>query len=188
MKLAVMLCVVLVSARVASAQAATPAEPALVASDGDRSPGTAVMMSLGGSAVSWALLIASTQMHDSSSARAMAITGGLGTLVAPSFGHWYAHSYMTWGQGIRLGSLAVASIGFATVASTLWTEGNDGQELAGIVLLGAGGLAYVSASIYDIATAGAAVERYNTRRHKLSLVPVVNPVAGSYGVAFGGQF
>lgn len=189
MKLVTMVCVVLACARVASAQPAKVSDPtAVIATEDALNPGTAFALSLGGTAVSWGLLIASLQIHDGGGARAMAITGGIGTLVAPSFGHWYAHSYLTRAQGVRLVSVLVAGIGFAAVASSVWDDGHDGDEFAGTLLLGAGSLGYVTATLYDLATAGAAAERWNARSHRLAVVPMISRATDSYGLALGGRF
>jgi len=50
------------------------------------------------------------------------------------------------------------------------------------------GGAYLGGTVYDLATVGTPFERYNARSHQLSVVPVVQPATGSYGLALGGRF
>lgn len=188
MKLAVTLCMVLVCARVASAQPVKLAEPPPVLDEGDINPVNCVLLSLGGTAVGWGLLVASAHMRTSDATTAMALTGAVGTLVGPSLGHWYARSFWSRGLGIRLASLATASVGFAMFARHTFDHKESGGDDLGFFLFVAGGFGYVTGSFYDISMASAAADHYNARNHQLSVLPVVNPATRSYGLALGGRF
>lgn len=189
MKLAASLLALVFCARVATAQPVVPppAPPPVVASDGDLSPGTAVLLSAGATVASWTVMIAAA--HDNSRAtEGLALTGALGTMIGPSLGHWYARDYLTVGLGVRVLGAGAMLGGAATAFRDLFDfDGNRDDSGAAVLLVG-GLIAYGAGSVYDIATAGSAATRYNAHRHQLAVAPLVNPTSGSYGLALGGQF
>ena len=65
---------------------------------------------------------------------------------------------------------------------------NDANVDLGGGIVAAAGLVYLGGTVYDLATVGTPFERYNARSHQLSVVPVVQPATGSYGLALGGRF
>src|SRR5687768_15794321 len=79
--------------------APTPSEPL--------SEGTALALSLGGTAASYALLFGGA-LGGSGTAE---LVGFGGVLLAPSFGHWYADKYLTRGLGLRALGLGVVLTG-----------------------------------------------------------------------------
>src|SRR5262247_2402351 len=64
-------------------------EPLPVVTSSQRSPETALVLSLGGTIVSWGLWIGSSRLTSDEGTQALLSTaGGLGTFFAPSLGHW----------------------------------------------------------------------------------------------------
>ncbi len=65
---------------------------------GEKSEGTALALSLGGTVASLAMLaVGENQTNDG-----LGAIGGIGIWVAPSFGHWYAGKLWTQGLTLRL--------------------------------------------------------------------------------------
>jgi hypothetical protein len=186
MKLAASLLALVFCARVATAQPAmTQPAPAAVSEDGDLSPATAVLLSAGATVASWSVMLAAAS-DDSGRSDSLVLVGALGTLVAPSLGHWYARDYLTAGMGLRAVGAAAMIGGVFAAFDDLFEDDRDDSAADTAIVLGV--IAYGAGTIYDIATAGRAAQRYNDQRHHLALAPVVNPTTGSYGVALGGRF
>jgi hypothetical protein len=151
---------------------------------------TAFWLSGGGTGVSIGLALAGGFTHHPT----LSTVGGVGLLVAPSAGEIYAGKVFTAGMGIRLVSLGVAVIGAAELASCTFplveAGGCSGGGGGGAALLILGGLGYWSGIIYDIATAGSAVDDYN-QRLRLRVTPTVIPTASSgpaVGLGITGSF
>ncbi|HEY5925923.1 MAG TPA: hypothetical protein VIV11_29750 [Kofleriaceae bacterium] len=91
-----------------------------------------------------------------------------GALLLPSAGHWYAGKLVTPGMGVR-------------AAGVLVIVGSDDQSAetvaVGVLLIAAGAL-------YDLATAGSAVDAWN-RKHA-TVTPM--PIGSGYGIGAGGRF
>lgn len=110
--------------------------------------------------------------------------GALGTLVAPSFGHWYARSFLTRGLGLRVAGATATFFGLAILISQCEDECSN-AGLAAALMLGGAGL-YVGGTIDDIATAPGKVRRYNERFHDVALVPMIR--GDSSGLTVAGRF
>ena len=108
-------------------------------------------------------------------------------LVAPSAGEFYAGKVFTTGMGLRLASLGVAFIGAAELARCSFplveAGGCSGGGGGGAALIILCALGYTGGVIYDIATAGRAVDDYNERL-RVRVTPTVIPTASS-GPALG---
>jgi len=150
------------------------------------SESTAVWLSLGGTAASWTLLAVASKMDQGpgSNASNIGTIGALGTLLAPSFGHWYAHSYLTRGLGLRVAGVTATFFGLGVLLGSCEDECSD-AGLAAALLLGGASL-YVGGTIDDIATAPGKVRRYNERFQNVALVPMIRSDSG--GLMIAGRF
>jgi hypothetical protein len=150
------------------------------------SESTAVWLSLGGTAASWILIAVASEMDQGAGSNAGRIgtIGALGTLVAPSFGHWYARSFLTRGLGLRVAGATATFFGLAILISQCEDECSN-AGLAAALMLGGAGL-YVGGTIDDIATAPGKVRRYNERFHDVALVPMIR--GDSSGLTVAGRF
>lgn len=118
-----------------------------------KSPGRALLYSLGGTVV-------------------LTPISGLGLLIGPSFGHYYAENPVRarLGIGIRSGIIG----GGALLA--LSTES--------LVPLGIGSLAFIGHVIYDVITAPLSAKEYNEQLGaNLSVAPTSNPQSGQGGLS-----
>lgn len=143
----------------------------------------ALGLSLGGTIVSWGLLIGSAYMDDN--AEPAGTIGAIGTMFAPSFGHWYSHKAFTRGMGIRLLGVGVGLVGFGMAIDSAFDSNNNNDEAAGTVLLLAAGL-YVAGTVDDIATATSTARAYNTRFQDVAILPSITQHGG--GVSLTGRF
>jgi hypothetical protein len=187
-------CLVLVLA-LAGTAAAQPALtpptplPAAQPSGDELSENTALLWSLGGTAVSWGLVAASAGAgQQSETVRALAVVGGIGTMFAPSFGHWYAHDALTRGLGLRwLGGGVVVAAAVVAFSECPLFSGEDCHPSAAAPLLAiAGGGLFIGGTIDDIVTAPGAVRRRNQRLHDVAIVPMIRRDHG--GVMVSGRF
>jgi len=137
------------------------------------SESTAAWLSLGGTAASWTLLAVASKMDQGGSSNAghIATIGALGTLFAPSFGHWYAHSYLTRGLGLRVAGAAATLLGFSLLLSQCEDECSNAGFAAALMLGGAG--LYLGGTIDDIATAPGKVRQYNQRFQNVVIAPMI---------------
>lgn len=175
--------------------AETPSAPAPApVPEGKRlSEGTALALSLGGTALSWGMLIGAVTIDNSPVSRVMGTAGAMGIVAAPTFGHWYADTFLTRGLGLRLGGMLVALAG-VVVAFTedppclpfgdgSCPAGDDPVVGTAIVFLGAG--MFVAGTVDDIITAPRRVQRLN-QAHNVAIAPIVTQ--HSAGLALGGRF
>lgn len=156
----------------------------------------ALALSLGGTALSWGLLIGAMVIPDDGSGvtALMGTAGAVGSVFAPSFGHWYADAHLTRGLGLRLGGMAVVLAGaFVAFTEDPITYGHDdpptesNEPVIGpaIAIIGVG--MFVAGTIDDIVTAPRRVRRLNREREvSVSLAPMVTHQ--SAGLALGGRF
>src|SRR5262249_12546561 len=152
-----------------------PLPPPPLPPGSELSESTALWLSLGGTAVSWGLVVASFKANTNSSfSGGLGVVAASGTLFAPSFGHWYAREGFTRGFGLRLlaGGLAFAAVVVALSECPLFAENCHESGVAPVLAIGAAGL-YVGGTIDDIATAPSAVRSYRQRLHGVALVPVI---------------
>lgn len=156
--------------------------------------GTAFALAGGGTALS----IGVTAVGLAAGNGPLIAAGALSSLVTPSAGAWYAGESLTWGLGIRLLSSAVliagAAEGFKCVGHIGYGSGNgepcehDPRRAGNLVLIG--GIGYGVGVLYDILTAGSAVDRYNERFH-VRVAPIASSTAASgrtFGLGVHGSF
>jgi hypothetical protein len=150
----------------------------------------AFKLSAGATLVSIGLVVAGASTgHD-----ALTDAGLVSSLVAPSAGELYAGKLLTPGLGLRAASAGIGLLGLNEAHNCgyyVWPTGscrNSGDITRALILIGA--IGYVSGTLYDIATAGSAVDDYNQRLH-LRVTPAVIPTASSgpaVGLGLGGSF
>lgn len=184
MSLAAVLSTLMITAQLAAAEDDAP--PALK----DRS--TAFALSVGGTALSAGLSVAGIATGNEK----LFVGGVLSSLVTPSAGEIYAGRYLTWGQAIRAVSAGVEIAGmveayrcFSAAFGFARPSCHDNPALASALLI-SGMVGYSAGIIYDIATAGSAVDRYNERHH-LQITPVAGRTADAgsmVGVVIRGAF
>jgi hypothetical protein len=150
-------------------------QPAL---GGQLSESTAVSLSLGGTLVSYLVIVGGA----ASGSGEVAVAGVLGTLLAPSFGHWYRGAALTRGLGLR----ALGGVGlFLGVVSALGCEDGDCSSSGEYLAIG-GAVLYLGGTLDDIVTASTEVRKHNQRAEVLGLAPIVTKHAA--GLALGGRF
>ena len=149
-------------------------------------PGTAVLLSLGGTVASYTLMVVGAE-HDSGGTTAI---GALGTLIMPSVGRWYAHSSGFGGLAIRGAGAALGVAGFSMALDSCGFFSDGDCERSGLNLGAAlvilGGVAYLGGTIYDIVEVPQEAHEHNARLHDVMLVPVVQHHGG--GVALAARF
>ena len=110
------------------------------------------------------------------------LLGVSGMMLLPSVGHWYAGEALTTGLGIRMAGLALMSI-VVMRAVSCEDECSSGDDRT-IETLGYASLGLLATgAIWDIATAGTAVDDWN-RAHGVSVTPTAMKLHGG-GYAFG---
>ena len=172
---------------VAPAAAAQPSPgaagpPPLLTRGEPVSEGTALGLSLGGTVVALGVCIAAAQLDEQNSraARSFEVAGALGVLLAPSFGHWYARSYVPRGLVYRL----LGGLSIAAAFNLISGEGCEGPcgLLASAALVGAIGTS-LAGVVDDIASAPDAAQRYNQRPVAAVLPLIRHDTAGVLLVA-----
>lgn len=158
---------------------ATPAE--------DKSPDTAVLLSVG---VTGAGLL--TTISGAKSSGTLALVGIGAMYFGPSVGRWYAGSDGIGSLGLRAVGGASALLGVALLIGSGECEGVDcpnHDALYGTMFFGGLGL-WAGTSIYDIVMAGRDANRWNRERYALQLRPTTVSMAGHHGVglALAGHF
>jgi hypothetical protein len=149
--------------------------------------GTAVALSAGGTLASAALFAVGVKTENG----ALAAAGLISSLFTPSAGEIYAGRLATPGLGLRLISGGAAVVGLEEAFKCFLASSpcqHDPGLAAGLIV--AGGIGYASGILYDIATAGRAVDDYNRRMH-VRVTPTVIPTASSgpaVGLGLGGSF
>ena len=110
------------------------------------------------------------------------VTGTLvayGLIAGPSTGHFYARQWM---RGLVTTGVRVASgvLGFASSYGPAWSGEYSSTE---VVLITLSIIGFVGSAIYDIATAGSSVRKYNEsiKKSNVYLVPKIDKE--SYGVS-----
>ncbi len=164
-----------------------PPPPATGPLPGERSPGTALALSLGGTIGAYVLATGSGLAES----EGLAATGALGAFLAPSFGHWYAGDPWTDGLTLRLAGAGGVMVGALLLLGECGFEGGDCDETPGAVLLYGGAAAYVFGTILDIATAPGAAHKHNARlRERAARGWAVAPTftRDRAGLAIGGRF
>ncbi len=168
----------------ARAQPGTYAPPAAPIA-GQVDENVALGLSLGGTVLSWGLMIGAAYSENRDTA-GLATVGALGTFFAPSFGHWYAHSALTRGMGIRALGLGVGMVGIGMALDSAFDESSNGNDDAASTVLLLAAALYVVGTVDDIATSASMARKYNSRFRDVSLVLAPTPQGG--GVALAGRF
>jgi hypothetical protein len=168
------------------------ASPALADADPPEpvNENVALALSLGGTALSWGLVLGAPLLQQSSDhATSTLVTVGLvGTFIAPSAGHWYADKFFTRGLAAR--SLGVASVVTGAVAILAECGIGEDQECdtpvlgVGLMVVGVGLYAY--GTYDDIANARAQARKRNAELQSLVVAPIVTQ--SSTGLALSGRF
>jgi hypothetical protein len=150
-----------------------PAPPA----EGDSDEGTANLLAVGGTLASWTVLLAAASTgHGNNGAVPLA---GVSTLLAPSFGHWYAGTPVTGWLGLR----AAAVLGLIIVVSRCEDECNVAPVAYAALAL------YAIGTIGDIATTPVDVRRHNAERRMLRDLAVAPMIRrGGGGLVLGARF
>ena len=153
----------------------------------DLSEGIALGLSIGGTAVSWAMIgvVVAADSPRSSAEQTIGRIGVLGAFLAPSFGHWYAHRFATRGLGLRAVGAGFTALALASVF--VMCESECSLAIPGALLIAGAGFT-IAGTIDDIATVPRDVQRYNQRLHDVSIVPVVHRDRGGVGLALAGRF
>jgi hypothetical protein len=155
--------------------------------DGPKSPDTALMLSLGGTATSAVLFLGGASSNDGG----LMMAGLATSLVTPSLGEWYAGKGLTTGMGIRAVSAAAELAGIAEAFSCIDAEDtcSNNNGAAGVLIFG-GLIGYAAGTIYDIADAPRTARAYN-RAHSYTVTPTVMRTPSgntTMGVGIGGTF
>lgn len=172
-------------------------QPAPVRTEKLLSESHALTLSLGGTLGSLGLIACSGLAGDA--AALVGLAGGLGFVLAPSFGHWYAGKYFTRGLGLRLLGGAVGSVGLVFALGQAFSgfgdhssdEEAESEESAVPIVLLLGGLGmYIYGTVDDIMTAPRRVRRHNERLNGRLMDVTVAPLAVSRGggLALTGRF
>jgi hypothetical protein len=169
--------------------AATLAAARPAAADGHRKK-IATTLSAVGVGVSGAIVLSSFLVGDTGVVDRPVFAVGMATsVITPSLGEFYAHQYLTIGEGLRLGGAAVALFAISRTHDV----GCDGSQPgtatctaldgSGVALLGVAAIAFVAGAAYDVIDAPDAVDRYDWR---ITLGPMRVPGGG--GLAITGSF
>jgi hypothetical protein len=159
----------------------------------EKSETTAKALAGTGTGVAGALVLSSFLIHPQNEdvSQPLLYSGlGLG-MVAPSFGHWYAGHWLTWGMAIRTAAAAITVYGVSLKHPQACDDALPGEvkmcesvTAKGLTLISLAAIAYIGGVAYDVRNTPDAVERYN--KFHASLVPTAMPHGG--GVAITGQF
>jgi hypothetical protein len=165
-----------------------PPPPFEVSRGDELSPGTALALSLGGTLASYGLIIASMDRYGDEY-EAMALVGGIGTFVAPSFGHWYEGTILTRGLGFRAlgaGTFVTAAM-VALSECPLFSEQECNESPAAPILAIAGAAMWVGGTVDDIIQAPRRARRHNARLRGVTLAPMATRGGGG-GLVVAGSF
>jgi hypothetical protein len=159
--------------------------PAPRPSADEKSPAVAYLLSAAGTATP--VLIMYVAARESAAAEDVgplvggAFLSGLSIIFLPSAGHWYAGSYGTWAMGARAVGAGVATVALLSGISC-GCPGHDQEAVFfGGVALAMGG------AIYEVATAGGAVDTWN-REHAANVSPTIVRTGDGYGLGLVGSF
>lgn len=167
---------------------------------GEVDPDIALALSLGGTLGSYGAVALAIAAEPSEWGGYLGTAGIIGTLIAPTFGHWYAGAIVTRGMGLRAGGLVVAIIGaiadsegcglFYGGHEEVPADCGDNFRTAKGTVLMLGGIAlFAGGTIDDIVTAPRRARRHNERLRAqltVSVAPVMHRDGG--GLVLTGSF
>jgi hypothetical protein len=147
----------------------------------------AILLALGGTIAPFVLAAPATSSeHPSNLAIGFAAAGGVALVAAPSAGHWYAGTPVTWGLGMRVvGAALIAGMIYVAHEHDCRTCGFEMGPALGTI---AGGALVMSGAIADIVTAGRAVDRWNSAHGAIDVTPTAMAIGGGYGIGVVGRF
>jgi hypothetical protein len=153
----------------------------------------ALTIATGSTFASWALMVGPFYLADDNGnfgelGLASFLVGSLGTLIAPSFGHWYAGTYLTRGMGLRVAGAAsvVAAFAVAVEEGLLSSEPHAADRTSippALAIIGATLL--LAGTVDDLITTPRRVRQRN-RARGFAIAPLVSD--RSAGLALGGRF
>jgi len=164
---------------------------------------TALAIALGGTAVSLGVIATGVMLHSGNSGvtDGLLLGGTLGLAAAPSAAHYYADgNVLTVALGVRAAGLATMSVsGYflardagAALACGLTGCSSHATSTAPAIVFLAGAAAFVGGTIYDIATAPGAADRWNAQHTpSVQVTPTLVPTASggvTGGLGMVGQF
>lgn len=162
----------------------TPMPPPPVPRGEQLSEATANWLAFGATAASWTLIFVASDMDNArGNASRLATIGVLGTVFAPSFGHWYAESFLPRGLGLRILGIGIA-IGALMSADGCAADCSDNAGAHVLALAGIG--MFIGGTLDDLGTTGSAVRRHNQGVQNLAIAPVIHH--DSSGLAITGRF
>jgi hypothetical protein len=190
MRLAITAAIAL-SSSVAAAQPAMT-QPASGPHGEELSENTALAWSVGGTLGAYSAIgLAAATGSDG-----LATAGILGALVAPSFGHWYAGTWLTRGMGLR--ALGITTFVVGVLADNegcggLFYSGHGDpvpedcsdnfRTTKGTALIFTGIAMFVGGTIDDVVTAPRRARRHNEHIQSLAVAPIVRGDGGGFAVS-----
>jgi len=160
-------------------------------SDEPLSPTTATLLSLGGVAASGLTLGAGLAMGGDAGI-AVGIVGASSLLITPSAGNIYSGKFLSRGFVARVAGTAAMAGGAALFVASFdpFNESDDhAGAAAGMALFVGGGVAFVTGTILDVATASTAAHEWNAKHgFTLAPTPIVTPSGTSAGLGLSGRF
>jgi hypothetical protein len=168
----------------------TQSSPSTLHHPDEVSETTALELSLGGTLASYGAIGLAIALRGNGAAGYIGTAGMIGTLIAPTFGHWYAGAIVTRGMGLRAGGLVVFVIGaladnegcslvYGDPQSEPADCGDDFRTKKGTALMFTGIAMFVGGTVDDIVTAPRRARRRNdTLRASLAVAPYVHRDSG----------
>lgn len=173
-------------AAVLATSAVAHAQPDVAAAAPVKSPAVATALSLAGTAIPLVMIGAALDGDDVN--MPLYVSGMVGTMVGPSFGHWYAHRPVTVGLLGRGVGAAMVGIGGATSLNCLGAGKDCAPDKTGTVIMISGAVLYAGGTIYDIATAGRAAREWNSKQVQIAPVLVGSGRPSALGLGISGAF
>jgi hypothetical protein len=163
---------------------------------GELSETTALELSLGGTLASYGAVGLAIATAPNQMTGYLGTAGIIGTLIAPTFGHWYAGAIVTRGMGLRAGGLVVAIIGAIADSEGCGLFYGSGPEeepadcgdnfrtAKGTTLMLTGIAMFVGGTVDDIVTAPGRARRHNERLRAQFSAVAIAPVMHRDGGGF----
>ena len=149
----------------------------------EKDPALAYILSVGGALVPIGIVAASAGGDDTRAAQGV-LFAGAAMIFLPSAGHWYAGQAWTWGTAMRAvgaGALSLQLAYYINCEDCSEHTAGDVVSVASLALM-------VSGVVYDVATSGAAVRRWNDKHRTVVPIPAPVRMASGWGVGVVGAF